>query len=119
MDGSAAPAERPLVLYDGRCGLCLGAVAWLRRHDRAGALRFAPLQGEEASRLRARWPAVPAGLDSAVLVERGSVALRSRALLGALGHLPAPWRWLAPLRLLPAWLLDPPYRLVARLRKVS
>jgi predicted DCC family thiol-disulfide oxidoreductase YuxK len=105
-----------IVLYDGACALCTGSVAWLVARDRGGLLRFAPLQGPTAARLRARDARIPAGLDGVVLVEDGGVELRSRALLRAVRHLPPPWRWASSLGVLPAWLLDPPYRLVARLR---
>jgi predicted DCC family thiol-disulfide oxidoreductase YuxK len=105
-----------IVLYDGDCPLCVGSVAWLLARDGAGLLRFAPLQGMTAARLRAHHARIPEGLDTVVLVEEGRVHLRSRALLGALRHLPPPWRWLSGLDVLPAWILDPPYRFLARLR---
>jgi len=116
MAGEVPAQPERLILYDGACGLCLGAVGWLRRHDRDGALRFEPLQGDVAARARARHPELPPGVETVVLLEDGRVELRSRAILGALRHLPAPWRWLAVMRRLPRWMLDPAYRLVARLR---
>ncbi|MBK9517683.1 MAG: DUF393 domain-containing protein [Anaeromyxobacter sp.] len=118
LPAAPAPAAPALVLYDGACGLCRGAVAWLLAHDPAGRLRFAPLGGETARSLAAGRPGLEADADSVVLIAGGRTWLRSRAVLRALGHLPAPWRWAAPLARLPAWLLDPPYRLVARRRRL-
>ena len=89
---------------------------WALRHDRERRLWFAPLQGGTAARLRALHPGIPAALEGVAFVEEGRLHLRGRALLLAARHLPAPWRWAAPLARLPAWLLDPPYRLVARVR---
>ena len=52
-----SPSPQPLILYDGVCGLCHASVRWLMKRDR-GRLRYAPLQGETASALRARSSAV-------------------------------------------------------------
>ncbi|MFZ5470385.1 MAG: thiol-disulfide oxidoreductase DCC family protein [Myxococcota bacterium] len=110
-----APAE-PIVLYDGECGLCSRSVRWLLRHERDHELRFAPLQGPTASALRAVHPNIPLALESVVYIAGGKAYLRSKALLHAARHLRAPWRWGHVLRWLPAFLLDLPYRLLARLR---
>jgi len=116
------PRDAPaLLLFDGDCGLCQGAVAWLLVRDRERRLRFAPLSGETARSLPALAAVAGArhgaGAQSAVLVEGERVWLRGRAVLRALAYLPPPWCWAAQLQALPAWLLDPAYRLVARHRR--
>lgn len=108
-------AELPIILYDGQCGLCHHSVAWLLRHDR-GRLYYAPLQGPTAERLRARHPAIPHELESVVYVWGGRAHLRSKAFLHVARHLTWPWRWAYVLRFMPAFVLDPLYRLVARYR---
>lgn len=105
-----------IVLYDGVCGLCHRMVSWLVRRDRDHMLWFAPIQGETAARLRALHPEIPTGLDTVVFVDEGGVHLRSKAFLHAARHLPPPWRWASGLRWLPGYVLDPFYRLVARVR---
>lgn len=109
-----------VLLFDGECGFCDGAVHWLLDRDPKGRLHFAPLQGSTAAALRARHPEIPADLDTAVLVERIAgeerVTLRSEAVLGALALLDSPWRRAAGLRILPRWLRDAAYALFARLR---
>jgi predicted DCC family thiol-disulfide oxidoreductase YuxK len=109
-----------ILLFDGTCRFCDGAVRWLLERDPAGRLHFAPLQGELAAALRARHPEIPNDLDTAVLVERFEgeerVYLRSQALLRALALLESPWRRAAWLRFLPPILTDACYRLFAGLR---
>lgn len=109
-----------LVLYDGVCGFCDGAVQWLLAHDPAGRLHFAPLQGEAAAALRRQHPEIPEDLDTMVFVESdgGSsrVYLRSRAIWRTCAELAGPWRWLAWLRWLPQALSDAGYRYFARNR---
>ena len=39
---------RPVLLYDGECGLCNRLVRLLLRADRAGRLNYAPLQSGPA-----------------------------------------------------------------------
>ena len=60
--------RRPVLLYDGECGLCAAVVRAMLREDAAARLRFAPLQGAAAQDyLRAR--GLPtSGFDSLVFV---------------------------------------------------
>ena len=108
---------RPIVLYDGTCGLCSKSVQWILRHEADHELVFAPLQGETAAALRTRHPTIPATLDSVVLVDEADrVWLRSKTFLRVAKHLRAPWRIGYHVRWLPAFVLDLGYRVIARLR---
>ena len=111
-----APLPPRVVLYDGVCGLCHRAVAWLLKRDRERRFHFAPLQGETAARLRALHPDIPDDLSTVVYLEDGRVHVRSKAFLNAARHLPRPWRWAYHLRWLPAFVIDPFYWVVARTR---
>ena len=109
---ASAPRALParLVLYDGVCGFCDGAVRWLLARDPAGRLCFAPLQGETAAALRRLHPEIPIELETLVLVEStgasSRVFLRSDALWRVCAELAGPWRRLAWLRWLPRGLRD-------------
>jgi predicted DCC family thiol-disulfide oxidoreductase YuxK len=105
-----------IVLYDGTCGLCHKSVQWIVRHERDHELQFAPLQGETAARLRARFPEIPQTLESVVFIAGGHARLRSKAFLYLAPHLRAPWRWAYGLRWMPAVVLDLGYRVIARVR---
>jgi predicted DCC family thiol-disulfide oxidoreductase YuxK len=109
------------VFYDGVCGLCDRLVQFLLRRDRHDALRFAPLQGELASRALPRHGRDASKLDTVYVIERYATAderlyERSRAVLHVVGQLGGAWRLVAALRVLPAPLTDLVYRLVARVR---
>ena len=106
---------KPIVLYDGECGLCHRSVKFLIKRDR-GQLYYAPLQGETAAALKQKHPEIPDTLESVVLVDGGRVHLRSKAFLYGARYLTAPWRWAYYLRWLPAFLLDLGYRVIARIR---
>jgi predicted DCC family thiol-disulfide oxidoreductase YuxK len=109
-------AEGPLMLYDGTCGLCARSVRFVLRHERDHAIRFAPLQGETTAQLRARYPNIPATIDTVVYIDGGRAHLRSKAFLHAAKHLRAPWRWGYAMRWLPAFALDLGYRFIAAIR---
>jgi predicted DCC family thiol-disulfide oxidoreductase YuxK len=119
-DATAGDPGPAIVLFDGVCAFCNGAVDWLMRRDPAGRLRFAPLQGETAARLRARHPEIPTELDTIVLVEtvagRERVTLRSEAVLRACAAIAGAPRWTRWLALVPRPLADLGYRLFARVR---
>lgn len=115
-------APRPVLLFDGECGLCRRVVRRLLRSDRAARLRFAPLQGAAAQAyLRAR--GLPTeDFDSLVFVPdwenpaAASPLLRTDGMLAAAAVVGGGWRAVTWLRVLPAGLRDPCYRLVARTR---
>jgi predicted DCC family thiol-disulfide oxidoreductase YuxK len=114
---------RPVLLYDGECGLCNRVVRLLLRADRAGRLHYAPLQSETAQAYLRAHGLPAADFDSLVFVpdwdDRGAGAYRLRtdgalAALAVVGG--AGWRLLGWTRFLPAVLRDLAYRLVARSR---
>lgn len=108
--------EGPMVLYDGDCGFCARSVRWILAHERDHDIRFAPLQGPTAARLRQSYPRIPASIESVVYVDGGRAYLRSKALLHAARHLRAPWRWGHAMRWAPGFALDLGYRLIAMVR---
>jgi predicted DCC family thiol-disulfide oxidoreductase YuxK len=61
---------RALMLYDGLCGLCNGAVLWVIKHDHADRFRFAPQQSPLAAAILARH-----GIDREAMLKSNSVYL--------------------------------------------
>ena len=116
------PAELPerIVLFDGECAVCDASVQWIRDHDPERRFHFAPLQGPTAAAILARHPELPADLDSLVLVHRRdgdeSVAWYTDAVLGIASELPGIWSYAGWLRVVPAVLRDPAYRVFAAVR---
>ena len=113
--GMEAPAR--LVLYDGVCGLCDRTVQWLLANDKNAKLLFAPLQGPTAAAILGRHPEVPAGTDSVLFVENvdgnEQVTWRSRAIFEMSKHLVGGWRFLSFFAVIPSFLSDVFYRIIA------
>jgi predicted DCC family thiol-disulfide oxidoreductase YuxK len=120
MNAKAQLTSRPpVVLFDGVCNLCNGAVNFLIDRDPSARLRFASLQSAAARRVLAEagWRGDTTALDSMLLVDGGRVYERSSAVLRSLRYVSAPWRAVAAVEwLLPRPLRDGVYRWVAARR---
>jgi len=116
------PAPAPVLLFDGECGLCNRIVRLLLRTDRAGRLRFAPLQGRQGQAYLKLWGLPTEDFDSLVFVpdweapDRSAPLLRTDGALAAAAVVGGVWRLVTWTRVLPAWMRDPLYKLVARTR---
>lgn len=109
-------AETGIVLFDGVCNLCNGAVKFIVRRDPRGRFRFAPLgtrAAEAALREADHRGELP---DSIVLIEDGRVYTLSSAALRIARRLRWPWPLLGVLIIVPKGLRDAAYRRVARNR---
>ncbi len=123
-DGFPQLDGRLLVVFDGHCVLCNGAVRWFLRHDRLDRLRFAASDSAKVSSLIARHQtgfkdsnAAPSTILALRHVggTREEVLIRSDAVLSMLRELPPPWPAIAAaLRLIPRPVRDLAYRLIAR-----
>lgn len=112
---------RPLVLFDGVCGLCDHFVQNLLVADEARLLRYSPLQGNTSAKIRSRYGAQVQSADSVIYVRhfgqpQERIYLRSAAILSIWNDLGGIWRVLSWLRIIPPGLRDMVYQFVARHR---
>ncbi len=106
-----------IVLYDGVCNLCDGAIRFILPRDTRGNLRFASLQGEFARAILTRHGIPISEIpESLILVENDRVFLYSDGALRIARNLDWPWRALAGFLLVPRPIRDGIYRWVARNR---
>ncbi|MGG6312817.1 thiol-disulfide oxidoreductase DCC family protein [Paenibacillus macerans] len=116
MSGNPEKENHPVVLSDGVCHLCQGAVKFIIKRDPGGRFRFAALQSEAGQRLlQSNMPATET-LDTIVLIERGACYTRSAAALRIAKGLRYPWPLLYALILVPRGIRDAAYRTVAKHR---
>ena len=115
-----ASPEGPVVLFDGVCNLCAGAVRFIIPRDRRGRFRFAALQSDAAREILeevgAPIPEPAASPPSLVLVANGRAHVRSGAALRIAAGLDRGWPLLAVFLVIPAPLRDLAYGFVARNR---
>ena len=113
-------ADAPVLLYDGICGFCNGAVQTILRLDRAGSLRFAALDTDFGKQVIARHPEL-ADVDSVVFVDdpggpEERVTVKSAAALRVAEYLGGPWRALLAAGAIPSGVRDRLYDGFARVR---
>jgi len=101
--------NRRVVLFDGVCNLCNGAVQFIIRRDLHARFQFAALQSEAAAKLLRTGPT----LDSFVLMEGDRVFTKSAAALRIARGLRFPWPLLFIFWLIPRPLRDLVYDWVA------
>lgn len=110
-----------VLLYDGVCGFCNGVVQFVLKHDKKGALCFAPLQSGLAREILSRFPQFKS-VDTVVLYEPAAAEIperafiRTEAALRLAGYLGGWWRLLAAFRVVPRPVRDFLYDLFARYR---
>jgi predicted DCC family thiol-disulfide oxidoreductase YuxK len=113
--------DSPVVLFDGVCNLCNGWVQFVLKNERPERdgpprLRFASIQSATGQDLMQRHGLAPGSLDSIVLIDGGRAFTHSDAVLRIARHLRAPWRFGRVFAIVPRFLRDAAYRLVARNR---
>ena len=86
-----ATVDGPIILFDGVCKFCGGAVRFLLTRDRRKRLRFAPLQSAIGDELRQRFGLPADRLDTMVLIEGGRCHTKSSAALRIARDLSGLW----------------------------
>ena len=107
--------EKPILFFDGVCGLCNRFVDFSLKHDPHGRVLFAPLQGKTAAELLSKSDLE--NLDTVMFYENGNRSRRSTAIVKLLSGVGGFWNVLAWLLwLIPRPLRDFGYRLTAKNR---
>ena len=106
----------PILLFDGVCNLCNGAVNFVLDHERGTALRFGSLQSSAGLALLDRSGGRPRSLDTVVVIDDEHRYERSAAILRLARDLRWPWRALTVLWIVPRPLRDALYDWVAQHR---
>ncbi len=104
-----------MVLFDGYCNLCNGAVAFIIKRDPREKFRFASLSWAISNRVIGHNEDLKE-IDSIILFENNEVYFKSSAALRIAGKLKGLWPLLKVLLIIPRFLRDPLYDFIARNR---
>jgi predicted DCC family thiol-disulfide oxidoreductase YuxK len=108
--------ENPVILFDGVCNFCNGAINFVLKQDKKGVFRFAPLQSEAGRRLLQQYNLPTEEFESFVLIDQGKVYKKSNAALRVMNKLPWYWKESQIFRLIPTIFRDAIYDFIARNR---
>lgn len=110
------PDDRPLIVFDGECVLCLANARFVLRHDGQGHFRLTTAQGPLGQALYRHFGLSTSDYQTMLVIEDGRLHTESDAALRIAHGLGWPWRAAAAARLVPRGARDAAYRLVARSR---
>ncbi|HEY0429703.1 MAG TPA: thiol-disulfide oxidoreductase DCC family protein [Pyrinomonadaceae bacterium] len=105
-----------VILFDGVCNFCDGAVNFIIARDSGGYFKFAPLQSEIGEKLLTENGIDKAETDSVVLIEDGKVYTYSTAALRVARKLDGAWSLAYAFIVVPKFVRDFFYKLFAKYR---
>jgi predicted DCC family thiol-disulfide oxidoreductase YuxK len=114
MEKSIRPGK--IILFDGVCNLCNASVQFVVKRDRKKQFIFASLQSTAAGQLLANFHQPGEGLYSFLLIEENKLFSKSTAALRVLKSLAGLWPLLYIFIVVPTFIRDGIYDLVANNR---
>ncbi|TQR38020.1 MULTISPECIES: thiol-disulfide oxidoreductase DCC family protein [Brevibacillus] len=106
-----------LLLFDGVCHLCHGAVQFILKRDPHGHIHFASLQSQRAQEILSHYNYQEKDMSSVVFIANGQLYTKSDAILHVGRKLQGGWPLLSNVaRLIPRPVRNPIYDWVARNR---
>ncbi|MBK8883850.1 MAG: DUF393 domain-containing protein [Bacteroidales bacterium] len=106
----------PILLFDGECNLCDRMVSFIIRHDASRSIRFSSLQSETGKFLLGRYGISEGFSDTVVYIRGNKPFLRSSAVLNILKDLGGKWSLFYGFIIIPKFIRDFFYNIVASLR---
>ena len=108
--------EHPVILFDGVCNLCSSVVQFVIRRDKKDVFRFASLQSEFGKRILQKFNLDNSDLSSFILYSNGKIYTKSTGALLVAKNLGACLKLLYAFILVPKFIRDFIYSLVAKYR---
>ncbi len=109
------PTGKSLILFDGYCNLCNGAVQFVLKRDKKRQFYFASLSWEVAEQLLEKYPEFKL-VDSILLFENNKLRAKSSAALKIAPHLGGLWWMTGIFWVVPKFVRDGIYNWIARNR---
>lgn len=107
---------KKIILFDGVCNLCNGAVTFIIKRDKHDRFRYAPLQSEVGKALARKHAIDTSSIDTIILIDEDQYYTKSAAALVIARHLSGGYPFLYGLMILPSFIRDGLYDIIAKNR---
>jgi predicted DCC family thiol-disulfide oxidoreductase YuxK len=104
----------PIVLFDGVCNLCISLVRFIIKRDPLAKIKFTPLQSVTGQMLLKKNDLDVGDVNSVIYITGGKSFAKSAAVLHMLKDLEGGWKLLFGLMIIPKFIRDLFYDLIAR-----
>lgn len=108
--------DSPVILFDGVCNFCNGAVNFTIKRDKHKTIKFAALQSEPGQQLSKQYGLAENDLRSFLLIENGKMYNRSTAALKVCRYLNGLWPLCYGFIIVPAFIRNVVYDFIAKRR---
>ncbi|WP_291720844.1 thiol-disulfide oxidoreductase DCC family protein [Bernardetia sp.] len=108
--------NKTIILFDGVCNLCNGAINFVIDKDKNNNFHFASLQSEFGQALLAHFGRDTADFDSMIVYENGKIRTKSTAALRIAAGLSGGWKFFSVFKIIPTVIRNAVYNLIARNR---
>jgi predicted DCC family thiol-disulfide oxidoreductase YuxK len=108
--------DKGIILFDGVCNFCNSSVNFIIDRDKKDYFRFASLQSVESLEILSRFGLDSSNLTTLILVVKEKYYIKSTAALKIAGRLKFPWYLFLIFLIIPPFIRNPVYDVIARNR---
>jgi len=116
MDKFNKMENRNIVFYDGECGFCQATIQFLLDHDKRGVIHYAAIQSEFTVNFFNQLGELQPDLSTFYFYSNGKLKSKSAGALSVLKFLTFPYPLLIVFRIIPQFIRDFVYDLIAKNR---
>jgi predicted DCC family thiol-disulfide oxidoreductase YuxK len=113
---AAMDQQKKIVLFDGVCNLCSNSVQFILKRDKKNQFLFGSLQGEYGQKMLKKYDLPASEFNSFMLIEGEKLYTKSSGALRMLKHLGGAWSLLYGFMIIPKFIRDGVYNMIAKNR---
>ncbi|MEA5403180.1 thiol-disulfide oxidoreductase DCC family protein [Arcicella sp. DC2W] len=108
--------DQQIILFDGVCNFCNASINFVIEHDNQKRFKFASLQSDFGYETLKKYNRNTSDFDSVILLKNNRLYIKSEAALEIAKDLSGFWKYLSVFNILPTFILDFFYDLIAKNR---
>ena len=110
------PKNKTIILFDGECAMCNNYILFVAKNDSDDNFRFLSIQNKKIIELKKTYAIEEDNISSICIIDNNKIKRKSRAVLKIVSMLKFPYNLLTVFYIIPNFLRDIIYDLVAKNR---